>query len=36
MIGLLALAGIAIWAIVATIEAVRRDGYHRIPDRPDL
>jgi hypothetical protein len=35
MIGLLAFGGIALWAIVATIEAVRTDGYRRIADRPD-
>ncbi len=33
MIGLLALGGICVWAIIATIEAVRTDGYHRVPDR---
>jgi hypothetical protein len=35
MIGVLALAGICVWAIVATIEAVRTDGYRRIPTRLD-
>lgn len=35
MIGLsIALAGLAVWSIIATIEVVARDGYGPIPVRP--
>ncbi len=34
MIGLaIALSGLVLWAIIATIEMVARDGYGPIPDR---
>lgn len=31
MITLLALAALSLWAIIATVETVARDGYGRIP-----
>ncbi len=35
MIGLsLALAGLALWSVIATIEVVARDGYGPLPIRP--
>jgi hypothetical protein len=34
MITLLSLAALALWASIATIEYVARDGYGRIPTRP--
>ena len=36
MITLLPLAALALWAALATVETVRRDGYGRIPNRAPL
>ena len=30
---IIALAAIALWSIIATIDAVQRDGYRQIPTR---
>jgi hypothetical protein len=35
MIALLALAGLAVWASLATVVVVARDGYRPIPTRSD-
>ncbi len=31
MIALVSLAALALWASVATVEVVRRDGYRQVP-----
>jgi len=30
---IIALAAIALWSMIATVDAVRRDGYRQIPTR---
>ena len=35
MMALLALAGLAVWASLATVVVVARDGYRPIPTRAD-
>jgi hypothetical protein len=34
VIELISLGTIALWASIATIEVVRRDGYRRLPELP--
>jgi len=33
MIALLSLAAVSLWAVLATVQAIRTDDYRRLPDR---